>query len=116
MIRSLSSVAPALTTIRAHLAGVAAPLLRRAVSALQRAANTCESAAVVLPTKPVSWTTEGGLPYYDYYGVCTRFPLPDVEPGTEPKPILGHHGLPSLKPKREPQATGVSHVSGVKTP
>lgn len=40
------NIAPALTAIRAHLASVAAPLLRRAVSALQRAANTCESAAM----------------------------------------------------------------------
>jgi hypothetical protein len=52
MIRSLSSVAPALTTIRAHLAGVAAPLLRRAGSALQRAANACDTAAIASPANP----------------------------------------------------------------
>lgn len=91
-MRTIENIALVLTAIRARIAGVAAPMLRRASAKLQRAADACEPSTIISPAKPVLWTTEGGLPFYDRDGKLVHRETEYV-PGTE-SPIMTN-GLPA---------------------
>ncbi len=88
-----TSIIHVLTTLRAPLA----PLLRRASAALRRAADACEPVVQqASPPASPTWTTEGGLPFYDDDGrLERREPFEPTNDGRKPRYVPNRLGLPS---------------------